>query len=381
MKTLVLTLALVVLTAPVSAQRRRLTAINAETPEGKLLQSIGQESDPAKKIALLEQFTTEFPQHEAVGWVYSQVQPLYTSTGNPDKAIEIGEKLLEQDANDLEAAYGNLKAAEAKKDPDGVLKWAVATSEIARKLPESQKPEDMEEEAWKNSLDYAKQVDTYTEYALYATALQTADPQKSMLLAETLAQRSPDSQYVPQVLGRYAGAAGQLKAMDKAVVLGEAAFARNQFNEDMLLAMADYYMQQKKQQEKALLYANKAAEVLESKPKPDGMEAADWEKKKNSSLGLAQWMAGVTYSGQNKFAEANKSLRAALPLVDSNDQLKAAALFHLGLVNYKMGQKSRNKGQIADAVKFSQQSAAIKGPYQAQARKNLAVIKAEFGVR
>jgi tetratricopeptide (TPR) repeat protein len=378
MKTLLFVLGVSLFSGSAFAERHKLASVNADSPDGKLLQQSLQENDPAKKLELMNQYISQFAdKQEATEWVLSQMQPAYQKTGNYDKAIEVGEKLLAVDPDDLDAAYGNLKAAEAKKDPAAVLKWSAQTSQIARKVMKSSKPPNGDPDEWKQAVDYATQVDTYTEYALYLAALQSTDAATIMQMTETLEQRNPQSQYIPQLMEKYAAAARQAKALPKAVEFGERAFARNQFNGDMLLAMADYRMQQQ-QFDKALTYSTKAVELMTSQPKPEGVPDADWEKRKASIIGLGNWMSGVTLSSQNKYASADKALRAALPYIKDNDQLMAQALFHLGLVNYKMGQTSKSKTQIADAVKFSTQSGAIKSPFQAQALKNVKVIKTEF---
>jgi len=362
------------------AQRHKLAAVNSESPDGKLIQQSLQETDPAKKVAILEQFIAQFAdKKEATAWVLSQLQPLYLKVGNNDKAIETGDKLLALDADDIDASYNNLKAAEAKKDADAIIKWSAHTSQIARKVAASPKREGEDGEEWKHAVDYAKQVDTYTEYALYLAALQSPDPQKVMLLSDTLEKRNPDSQYIALVMERYAASARQANALPKAVEFGERAYARKQFSADMLLAMSDYSMQ-KQQFDKALTYSTKAVEVINSQPKPEGLADADWEKKKASIIGLGHWMSGVTLSNQSKYAPSDKALRTALPYIKDNQHLMAGALFHLGLVNYKMGQTSKNKTQINDALKFSQQCSAINGPFQAQAQKNVKVIKTEFKI-
>ncbi len=161
--------------------------------------------------------------------------------------------------------------------------------------------------------------------------------------------------------------------------IGERAFQRGQFSEDMLLVMADSELQ-KKNADKVVAYSDKIIEIM-NRSKPEGVSDADWEKKKTVTTGLAYWMSGTTLSGNNKFAEADKRLRSALPLVKDNEQLYGSALFHLGLANYKMAQASKNKAQIADAVKFSKQAAAVKGPLAAQAAKNLKVMQQEFGIK
>lgn len=363
------------------AQRHKLGEINTQTEEGKLLQSIGTEEDPARKVELMESFVGKFGNHEGAGWVWSQLQPAYIKAGSFDKAIAAGDKLVSLDPMDLAAAYGNLKAAEGKKDGAAVAKWAASTSAIARKTVEQPKGADQSDEDYKGAVDYAKQVDTYSEYSLYSTALTEPDPKTVMLLAETLEKQNPMSQYVPMVLSRYSWAARELKSPGSAVAMGERALERGQMNEDLLLLMADYQMNLppgKKDEEKIIQYSTKLIEYISAKPKPEGVSEADWQKRKDSILGIGNWMAGTTYGSQKKFAQADKSLRTALPLIQDNEQLMAGALFYLGLSNYQMG-RGKNARQVADAVKFMQQCAAIKSPYQGQAAKNAAVMRKETG--
>jgi hypothetical protein len=362
------------------AQRYKLSSVNAETPDGKVLQQAMQESDPAKKLTLMETYITQFPKTDESGWVLTQMQSLYLKANDYDKTLSTGQALLAMDAADLDASYNNLKAAEGKKDADAILQWSDKTSELARKAATAPKREGDGDEEYKQAVDYAKQVDTYAEYSLYSAALQSGDPQKTMLLVDALEKRNPKSQYIPRVLGKYAVAAQQTNSVPRAVALGEKTFADGQYNEDMLLTMSDYYMKQGKAQDKVVLYSTKAVELMSVQPKPEGMADADWEKKKNMTTGIGNWMAGISEASQNKYSAADKHLRAALPYIKDNDQLMAGALFNLGLANYKMGQASKNRTQIADAVRFSEQAAAIKGPLQAQAAKNVTVIRKEFAM-
>jgi hypothetical protein len=61
MKRYLVTLVLLVL--PAVAQQRQNFTINVGTPEGQLLQSIGQEPDEAKKVALMQDFMDKYPMH------------------------------------------------------------------------------------------------------------------------------------------------------------------------------------------------------------------------------------------------------------------------------------------------------------------------------
>jgi tetratricopeptide (TPR) repeat protein len=372
MKSTILAVGLLVAAGPVLAQRHKPT-INTETPEGRLLQTIGQEPE-AGKLPLLEQFATQYPKHEALAWVYALMIPAYAKANQPDKQLDVCGKLLALDPQAVEDAHECLKGAEAKKDPDAVKKWALLTSNTARKVAASPKPKDEDEvEDWKKRVDYAKQVDIYTDYSLYATVLQTPDPKKKIELGDALEQNSPQTQYLGQVRGAQFLAYQQLGDKENAVRVAEKALEKDPNNEDMLLAAADYYMN-KKDAAKTLAYSNKLTELMGTKPAPQGVAPADWEKRKGLMLGVGYWMAGMTYSGQNKFPQADAALRLALPYVKGNDQFMPSTLFHLGLANYK-------SEKIVDALKFFEQCAAVKSPFQLQAQKNIRAIRAQYVIK
>jgi hypothetical protein len=130
-------------------------------------------------------------------------------------------------------------------------------------------------------------------------------------------------------------------------------------------------MQKGKDPEKVVSYSNKLIEVMNSKAKPAGASDADWENRKKTITGLAHFWIGKQYFNEKKYGPADKELRVALPLVESNQDLKAEALFYLGFSNYKME-------NIMEALKYNQQCAAIKSRFQAQAAKNVTVIKSQY---
>src|SRR3954454_18775639 len=123
--------------------------VDAEKPDGKLMQQIMQESDPAKKNALMEQYATEFPKLPHTPWVLETVQGYYVKANQPDQVIATADKLLAIDADDPGAALEALKAAETKKDLALVKKYSDATAKNAGKVAASPEPKDAEEaKAW-----------------------------------------------------------------------------------------------------------------------------------------------------------------------------------------------------------------------------------------
>ncbi len=358
------------LSGVVFAQRHKLN-VNTETPEGQALQQIGQESDDAKKLAGLEKFVQDYPKSENLAWAYSQMEPLYAKANQPDKAIETGDKLIALDPGDLEAALNALKAAEAKKDPDLVKKWSNTTAAAAKKELAAKKPDDEEEDDWKKHLDYVNQVNTYSEYSLDAIALQTTDARKKLDLIEALYDRNPQSQYLTQLMPAAAQAIDQMNDPDRGIAFSEKVLAKDPNNDQMLLIAANNYSQKGKEPDKVISYSTKLAEVMSSKAKPEGVSDADWDNRKKFIIGLAHYFSGKTYYNQKKYGPADKDLSAALPSVESNAALKPEVLFLLGDSNYRLE-------NAAAALKYFQACAAIKSRFQAQAAKNVTVIKSQY---
>ena len=293
-------------------------------------------------------------------------------------ALALGANAPAQDAqaggDKLVDAYNKLKEAEGAKDAAGVLKWAAETSRIAR---EEEKTAASDEDG-KRRLDYARQVDTYTEYSLSATAMQAADPKDTIALFEALTSQNPKSQYVAQATGAYLRALQQTKQGDKASAAAEKILENDPNNDDALLILADANQNHKRFAASAE-DGEKLVAAMQAKPKPEGANDADWDKMKRTKLGLGYWYAGVSYASENKFAEADKALRAAVPSLPAGSEILGVGLFYLGLADYKLAKAGGSKTMLQDALKFSQQSAAIKSAMQTQAAANVRAIRSEVG--
>ncbi len=278
--------------------------------------------------------------------------------------------------DDLEKTFQSLKEAESKKDAAQVKKLAAETCALARQVASMPAPESEEEkEAWAERVAYARDIELHTEYALYATAIQ-APPETMVELLSALEQQNPKSKYLDEAYGLYFLTLSQTGAASKIPVLAEKAIAHLPDNEDLLLVLAETAMN-RKQSDRALGHAEHLLAVLYKHPKPEGVSAADWERKRSVGLGRGHWIAGLMHSEKAQYFEANKDLRAALPLIKGNQAMVAPALFYLGVVNYQLGRMTMNKAQVLEAAKFSEQAAVIKGPFAEQAWRNAHVMKTE----
>lgn len=364
-----------------AAQKRTKADINTETPEGQMLQQIGQEQDEAKKIALMEAFLSKHASHGGALWVRGLLVPLYSKTSQHDKVITTVDAILAADPADAEMAHQALKAAEAKNDADAVIAWARKTKAAATAAEAAPKPASAdEEENWKHSVDFAKQVQKYCEYSLYAQALKTQDPATKIRLMDAVKELNPQSEYLPQLDESYFLAYRQANQNDKAAEAALRMAAANRANEDVYLFLTSHYATAK-DQAKVAEYAQKTIDSIKTKPAPAGVDPAAWEKRRQSIIGIGTQVLGVSYSNQSKWAQADKTLRDALPLLE-NPQMKAEALFHLGLANYRMGSGAKDGSKfILESLKFNQQCAAIQSPFQAQAQKNIAAIRSQYKLK
>ena len=190
------------------------------------------------------------------------MQVAYWKAGDTDKAIVTGEKLLALDGMDMDAAYANLKASEAKKDADGVLKWSSVTSDIAQKTVAAPKRAGQSDEEFAHAVDFAKQVDTYTEYSLYATAAAEARSAKGHEAGGCARkEKSEESIYCDGPATLFSGGATSECLACCCRVSGRRAYQRGQFSEDMLLVMADSELQ-KKNTDKVVAYSDKIIEMM-----------------------------------------------------------------------------------------------------------------------
>ena len=291
-------------------------------------------------------------------------------------AMVIFAAIFESESGDLENSFQSLKEAQSNKDVAKVQSLAADTCALARKIIESPQPATgVEREAWSQMVTRAKDIEVFTEYALFATALQVK-PEETVSLFTALEQQNPKSKYLEDAYGRYFIALRQTGGSAKVLGIAEKAIANFPRNEDLLMVLAESAMN-KKQRDRAHDYAERLIGVLKSHAAPEGMGAADWERKRAAGLGLGFWIAGLMHVEKAQYYQADQDLRAALPLIKDNDQMTAAALFNLGLANYQFGMSTVNKAKVLEGAKYSEMAAAIKSPYAQQAWTNAHLMRRE----
>src|SRR5260370_12882364 len=189
----------ILLVIPSSAGINKKLVVKPDTPDGNFLDLIGLETDFDKRVTLIEQFTTLVPHSESIGWAYSQLQEANFKDGKLDNALEAGDKLLELDPDDLDAAGVNRQIATAKRDNALIKKYTALSEGIARRLANSpvvgiDDPDS--EPTRKKRIETAGNLLVLREYALYDAAFSTADLRKRITLLDELLKLNPRTRYL-----------------------------------------------------------------------------------------------------------------------------------------------------------------------------------------
>ena len=151
-------------------------------------------------------------------------------------------------------------------------------SALVRQAIAAPAPEDeSEKEAWNNRIIYVKQIEEHSEYALYSTAIQS--PPAAMLdLLSALEQQNPKSKYLDEAYGPYCAAMSKTGASSWIPAIAEKALANFPENEDLLYILANDAAG-RQQSDRALNFSTRLIGVLNRHSKPEGLPAAEWERK------------------------------------------------------------------------------------------------------
>jgi hypothetical protein len=277
-------------------------------------------------------------------------------------------------AADLKDTYGSLKDAFEKKDYAQVKALAAETAKEAQDLSKEAQPSDASQmDAWKGRQQFAKEAEEYAEYALAVSASQASDPAITIQLTDALIAQDPKSDQIDTAAPQYLAALGKQGAA-KAAAGANKILAGRPENEYALDAVARNWSSPGP----ALAAANKLVGVIGRKKKPESMSEADWQKTRNDMLGSAYVSAGVLQAGASRWADADRNLKAALPLVGGNSTMLSYAYYYLGVSNYQMGKLTADKSKMLTGVQYTEKAVSTGGPMQGQASNNAQIMKREM---
>ena len=185
---------------------------------------------------------------------------------------------------DLESSFKSLQDAQAKNDAAAVKKLAAETCALARTAAAEPAPQAQDEkDAWTKRVAYARDIETNTEYALFAVAAQ-APPATAVDLLGTLVEQNPKSKYLDEGYATYLYDLSQAGQTAKIPAIAEKGLANFPDQPDLLYFLAEN-ARSTRQNDRAQAYANRLVVAFGKRTKPEGVSEADWEKKKSSMVG------------------------------------------------------------------------------------------------
>lgn len=279
-------------------------------------------------------------------------------------------------APELSDTFTSLKEAVEKKDAAKVKDLVAQTRKEAAELAKEPKPAEAGGmEAWNGRQQFAKDAESYTLYALAVTASQSTDPAVTIDLSEALMAQDPKGDSVDTIASAYLAASGK-GGPGKTIAAANKILAGRPENEDALYAIASNGLSSAPGQ--ALTASQKLVAVMQKKAKPESMSQADWDRRKTAMMGAGYTFAGVVQGAQNRYADADRNLKAALPLIAGNSTMLSYAYYYLGISNYQMGKLTSDKAKMGVGADYTAKAAATAGPMQGAAANNVQVMRREM---
>lgn len=281
-------------------------------------------------------------------------------------------------ANDVDDAYQKLKDAQTAKDVDAIKKWATETAKLAKEEAAGAKPDSFSDADWPKRVEFDKGVVTLCEYAISTAAIQPGlTPQKTVEMMDALLAVNPKSTYIGVAANAYLSALSKMGGADKQIEGAQKIISGSPNEEEALTVLADNLMA-KNRPDQAFTYATRLVNVMKTKAKPEGVSEEDWNRRRSLLLSRGYYTAGVTGCMRQVWKDCDTNLRAALPLIGGQTAMTGPAYFYLGVANYQLSKITTDRTKLQEALKFTQQSAAISGPMQAQAQQYVGVMQNEL---
>jgi tetratricopeptide (TPR) repeat protein len=336
--------------------------IPAGTPEDKALTEISQEGDNQKRVTMLEEFVEKYASNKAaVAYGNWQLSQQYVGS-DPNKALEYGDKALAAMPDVLDIIQSQTDLAQQAKSYTKVVDYACRGAVVINSIQRMPKPENVDEQSWKDSLtrerEQAQPVFDYLATAAYNAMTSEQDAKRRITEIERYTEAFKGSKLADNANVLAVATLQGMNDMPKLVAFGEKALNGDPNNVSLLTLMANAFAEDAKGTDlaKADSYARKAIELAKAdKDMP--------EENRTITEGFAHQILGYTLLRQEKTPAAIVELKTATAMLKTDSTKDSIALYRLGYAYAKLNQTVNAKQALSEA-------AEIEGPFR-QAAKDL----------
>ena len=359
---------LLMVAAGSSAQIETLI-IPAGSPEDQALQAITKEPDDQKKLAMYQDFLTQFSSNPvASAYANWQVSQAYQGAGDLQKALEYGDKASSTAPRSLDILVSQASIAQQLKNNSRLMDYSVRGGEVYNSIGKA-KPDGMSDQDFATqSADQktsAKASYDFLEAAAFNVIVDETDPKARMADIDRFTPAFPNSRFDESVASYAMMALSELKDNSRVLAYGEKALAANPNNLAALLLLASNFVDDPKPGSlgKAVTYAQRAVVAAKA-------DAPDADRTRKLSAGIAHSTLGYAYMKQEKTAAAIPELKSATTLLKGvDDQQYAVALYRLGYAYAKLSHVDEARNALTEAAR-------IPGPVQPLSQDLLAKVNA-----
>jgi tetratricopeptide (TPR) repeat protein len=330
-------------------------------------------SGPAEKLAAIDKFASGAGKEGDMAILADGFYvDYYLSQKNYDKVFDYGDKLFAVDPDNFANALNMIRAASETHNAERVLSYGEKSADILQRFKAAPPPAGTSPEDWegqkRNTLEANKDGIVYVLQVVMSGSYPQKDASRYAAVLTKLADVIPDPAYAAQALGVAATAYQQAQNTPKMLEVANSLLAKDPNNLGMLLLLSDYYSEKGEQLDKADAYARKVLSNLETAQKPAGLADEQWATEKTLQKGLALSTLGQVSMQKKQNAQAIVNLRAAAPLLKSNDTSYARNQYRLGfaLLNLK---------KTAEAKEAFVQAASVNSVYRALAQEKVKEIE------
>jgi len=374
---LVLTILFYATTAS-TQQIGKYVPVSAGSDADRAMSEINSASDPAQKLALIDKFAAGPGQGDMAMVADELYVNYYLAQKQYDKAFEYGDKIFAIDPGNFQNAMNMIRAASEKGDVEKLLAYGERTQSILTAYKSSPAPSGVAADTWEqqkaHTIESNQDNIRYVQQAVYNGAYQSPEPAKRADELLHFAKIFPDSDYTLTALGVAASSYQQAQNAPKMLEVANALLAKDPKNLGMLLLVSDYYGEKGEQLDKAEAYAQKAASLADSAPRPENVAEDQWQQQVALQKGLALSTLGQVNMQKKNNPQAIQNFQAAAPLLKSTDTAYARN-------EYRMGFAFINLKKFPEAKAAFTEAASVNSPYKQPAMDKIKTLPASPATR